>query len=135
MNEIEIQYLYSSKKKIIQAQIEEKPYLSQKWLACLAISKWFSGEMLDGTYLTSRVSKPRSLIHINLPMSIICLHINPKAALSIAFIFLTKSSTPIASPLHSPPLSLSQHLEVTKPIAQEKKDENTKWNPISHWHS
>lgn len=72
----------------------------------LAISKWFSGEMAAGTYLTNSVTKPRSFIHINLPISIICLHLNPNTALSTAFVFLTISSTP---PFTSPPTSFPLH--------------------------
>ena len=94
--------------EIIQPYIKEKTKTSQNWLVCLAISRWFSGEMLDRTYMINSVSKPHSLTHINLPMSIICFHINPKTALSTAFMFLTMSSTPLASPPHSL-FSLSWH--------------------------
>lgn len=56
--------------------------------------------------MTSCASKPRSFIHINLPISIISLHLNPRPALSTGFIFLTMPSTPVCPSQFS---SLSQY--------------------------
>ena len=57
--------------------------------------------MLDRTLINMSVSEPHSRTRINFPKSIIFLHINPKTALSSALMFLTMSSTPLASPPHS----------------------------------
>ena len=54
--------------------------------------------VLERTLINKSVSKPHSLTHINFPISIIYLHINPKTALSSALMFLTMSLTPLAFP-------------------------------------
>lgn len=77
----------------------------------LASSKWFSGEIFDGTYFTSCASIPWSLRLNNLPMSMISLHINPKWALSSTGIPRMTCSTSLSSKLDC--LS-SLHLKSTK---------------------
>lgn len=107
--------IFESVYKLAMLLMGEGTSASYRWLACLAISKWFSGEMVGGTYFTSCVSNPCSLTHINLPMSMISLHMNPTTALSMAFIFCTISATPPTSSTHSF-FSLWQHDKINMSI-------------------
>lgn len=100
------------------------------WHLHFAINKWFSGEIFEGTYLTTSASNPWSLSQSSLPMSIISLHIKPKAALSSACMFLIVSSTPLCSGLDCSSL-LHNNGPKKKRISNFKKIKGNWWTTDS----